>query len=76
MYGTQLIAATLQLLNVLVIARELGPTGRGEVVFLSAIAYLTAQVAALGVHQAAANRRHPSMNRATDARSTHGGESQ
>ena len=55
MYGTQLIAATLQLLNVLVIARELGPTGRGEVVFLSAIAYLTAQVAALGVHQAAAN---------------------
>jgi O-antigen/teichoic acid export membrane protein len=55
MYGTQLFAATLQLLNVLIVARVLGASGRGEVVFLSAIAYLTAQVAALGVHQAAAN---------------------
>lgn len=62
-YTAQLIAAVLQLVNVLVIARVLGAGGRGEIAFLSTIAYLTAQIAALGVHQAAANlaARYPAL---------------
>jgi O-antigen/teichoic acid export membrane protein len=54
-YGSQIGAAVFSLANVLVIARTLGPVGRGDVVYVTTIAYLTSQFAALGIHQAHAN---------------------
>src|SRR6187551_1143529 len=54
-YGTNLTVAMLALVNILIVARALGPSGRGEVAFLSAIVYLTANLAALGIHEANAN---------------------
>jgi O-antigen/teichoic acid export membrane protein len=54
-YGSQVVAAFLSLLNVLIIARVLGPEGRGHVAFLTAIAWLTASLATLGVQEANAN---------------------
>lgn len=54
-YGSQIAAAVFSLVNVLVIARTLGPVGRGDVVYVSTIAYLTAQFATLGIQQAHAN---------------------
>jgi O-antigen/teichoic acid export membrane protein len=54
-YGANLAAALLSLANVLVVARVLGPTGRGEVAFLTAIAWLTSNLATLGVEEANAN---------------------
>ena len=54
-YGTRLAFASLSLVNVLLIARVLGPTGRGEVAFLTAVAVLTSYFSSLGVHQANAN---------------------
>ena len=43
------------LLNVLIVARALGPEGRGDVAFLTAIAWLTSNVAAFGIQEANAN---------------------
>jgi O-antigen/teichoic acid export membrane protein len=54
-YGTQVVGALLSLVNVLVVAKLLGPTGRGEVAFLTAISYLTSQLATLGVQWANGN---------------------
>jgi O-antigen/teichoic acid export membrane protein len=54
-YGTNLAVAVLALVNILIVARALGATGRGDVAFLSAIVYLTANLAALGIHEANAN---------------------
>lgn len=54
-YATNLVVAVLGLVNVLVVARALGPEGRGGVAFLTTIAYLTSQLFTLGVHQANAN---------------------
>jgi O-antigen/teichoic acid export membrane protein len=54
-YGTNLTVAVLALVNILIVARALGPTGRGDVAFLSAIAYITANLAALGITEANAN---------------------
>ncbi|HSC90991.1 MAG TPA: oligosaccharide flippase family protein [Gaiellaceae bacterium] len=54
-FGTQLAVAALSLVNVLVIARSLGAEGRGEVAFLGTIAFLTSQLASVGVQQANAN---------------------
>lgn len=54
-YGTNLTVAVLALVNILIVARALGATGRGDVAFLSAIVYLTANLAALGIHEANAN---------------------
>ena len=54
-YGSQIAAAVFSLVNVLVIARTLGPVGRGNVVYVLTIAYLTAQFATLGIQQAHAN---------------------
>jgi O-antigen/teichoic acid export membrane protein len=54
-YGSQVAAAFLSLLNVLIVARVLGPEGRGHVAFLTAIAWLTASLATLGVQEANAN---------------------
>ncbi len=54
-FGTQLAVAVLSLVNVLIVARALGPTGRGQIAFLTTIAYLSSQVALFGVEQASIN---------------------
>jgi O-antigen/teichoic acid export membrane protein len=54
-YGANAGAAVLSLVNVLVVARTLGPTGRGDVAFLIAVATLGASVVAFGVQEANAN---------------------
>ena len=54
-YSTNLAVAVLALVNILIISRALGPAGRGDVAFLSAIVYLTANLAALGINEANAN---------------------
>ena len=54
-YGTNLTVAVLALVNILIVSRALGPTGRGDVAFLSAVLYLTANLAALGIQEANAN---------------------
>jgi O-antigen/teichoic acid export membrane protein len=70
-YGSQVAAAVFSLVNVLVIARTLGPVGRGDVVYVTTIAYLTSQIAALGIHQAHANLagREPHLRPALAANS-------
>jgi O-antigen/teichoic acid export membrane protein len=54
-YGTNLTVAVLSLVNVLVVSRVLGPSGRGSVAFLTAIAYLTSNLSTFGVQEANAN---------------------
>jgi O-antigen/teichoic acid export membrane protein len=54
-YGTNIAVAVLSLVNVLIIARALGPGGRGEVALLTTIAYLTSQVGSFGVQLGIAN---------------------
>jgi O-antigen/teichoic acid export membrane protein len=54
-YGTNLAVAVLSLVNVLLVARTLGPSGRGGVAFLTAIAWFTSNLATLGVQEANAN---------------------
>ena len=54
-YGSNMTAAVLSLANVLVTARALGPTGRGELAFLTTIAMLTATLATIGVEEANGN---------------------
>jgi O-antigen/teichoic acid export membrane protein len=54
-YGANVTAAVLSLVNVLIVARALGPEGRGSVAFLTTVAYLTAQLCTIGVHQANIN---------------------
>jgi O-antigen/teichoic acid export membrane protein len=54
-YGTNLAVAALMFGNVLVTARSLGPTGRGQVALLTTIAVLSANLAALGLFEANAN---------------------
>jgi O-antigen/teichoic acid export membrane protein len=54
-YGTQLAGAVLSLGNVLIVSRALGPEGRGDVAFLWTVAWLTANLAMLGVQEANAN---------------------
>jgi O-antigen/teichoic acid export membrane protein len=51
-YSTQVVVAALSLLNVLVVARALGPAGRGDVVFLITVAVLSSQFASLSVGEA------------------------
>lgn len=65
-YATQLAAATLSFLNVLIVARSLGPVGRGEVAFLITVAILTANLATFGIQEANANLagREPRLRRA------------
>jgi len=53
-YGTSLLASVLSLGNVLIIARSLDATGRGEVAFLTTVAMLTAALVAFGVAPATA----------------------
>jgi O-antigen/teichoic acid export membrane protein len=54
-YGANVAGAALGLVNVLVMARALGPAGRGDVVFLTTIAFLVSWLASLGIDQAAVN---------------------
>jgi O-antigen/teichoic acid export membrane protein len=54
-YGAALTAAALSLVNVLITARALGATGRGELAFLTTIALLTAALSSLGVEEANGN---------------------
>lgn len=54
-YGTNLVVAFLSLLNVLIVSRILGPVGRGDVVFLTAIAWLVSHLSTFGVQEANAN---------------------
>jgi O-antigen/teichoic acid export membrane protein len=66
-YSTQVAVAVLSLGNVLIVARALGPTGRGDVVFLITIAILSSQVAslsvseAISVHAGTSPERRPSL---------------
>ena len=54
-FGTNLGVAVVSLLNVLVTARTLGPSGRGELALLTTMAMLTANLAAFGLFEANAN---------------------
>src|SRR5919198_6129590 len=51
-YGTNLGVALLSFVSVLITARSLGASGRGDIAFLTTVAYLTSQLATLGVGQA------------------------
>jgi O-antigen/teichoic acid export membrane protein len=54
-YAASVGAAALSLVNALVVARALGPAGRGEVTFLTTMAMITSQLSSLGVEEAAGN---------------------
>ena len=54
-YGSQLAAAVLSLVSVLIVARALGAEGRGHVAFLTAVTFLTANLATFGVQEANGN---------------------
>lgn len=54
-YGTSLITAVVSLANVLVMARVLGADGRGQVAFLTAIAWFISNLATLGIPESNAN---------------------
>jgi O-antigen/teichoic acid export membrane protein len=54
-YGSQIGVASLSLVNALVVARALGPDGRGQVAFLTAIAWLSSNAATLGIQEANVN---------------------
>lgn len=65
-FGTQLGVAVLSFASVLVVARTLGPAGRGEVAFVITIAVLSSTLALLGVDEANINfaGRRPELRRA------------
>lgn len=54
-YGTNVAAAGLSLVSVLVVARVLGAEGRGNVAYLTALTWLVASLATLGLQEANAN---------------------
>jgi O-antigen/teichoic acid export membrane protein/O-antigen ligase len=54
-FGTNVLTAGLSLVQVLIVARVLGPSGRGQVAFLIAVATLTGQLASLGMQEANVN---------------------
>ncbi|MBV8257539.1 MAG: oligosaccharide flippase family protein [Actinobacteria bacterium] len=54
-YGAAVAVGVLGLANALVVARALGPTGRGQIAFIVAVAALTARLSTLGIEQANAN---------------------
>jgi O-antigen/teichoic acid export membrane protein len=65
-FGTQLGIAALSFVNVLVVARELGPVGRGQLALLITISMLTSTLGLLGLDEANVNfgGRHPEHRRA------------
>jgi O-antigen/teichoic acid export membrane protein len=64
--GTSLAASVLSLGNVLIIARGLDATGRGEIAFLTTIVVISSALGTLGIPQAASNfaGRRPELVRA------------
>jgi len=54
-FGAQVGVALLSLVNVMIVSRALGPSGRGNVAFLTAIAMLTSNLATMGIHEANVN---------------------
>ena len=54
-YAANVGGAFLSLASVLVVSRVLGAEGRGEIAFLTAIAWFTANLATLGLNEANAN---------------------
>ncbi len=54
-WGTNIAVAILALVNVLIVARTLGPTGRGQVAFLTTIGTLVAYLANMGINQSNSN---------------------
>ena len=67
-YGTNLAVALLSFVSVLITARALGAAGRGDIAFLTTIAFLTAQLSTLGVAQANANFADGSRSSAARSR--------
>ena len=65
-YAAQIVVAVLSLGNALIVSRALGPTGRGDVVFLTTIAYLVSSLATIGVQEANVNMAgaQPGLRRA------------
>src|SRR5215210_2183003 len=65
-FATQLAIALLSFASVLVVARSLGATGRGEVTLLMTISLLTSTFGVLGLDEANVNfaGRHPELRRA------------
>jgi O-antigen/teichoic acid export membrane protein len=65
-FGRKLLVALLSLVNVLIVARVLGPAGRGDVVFVTTLALILSQFASLSVQEANINlaSREPSLRRA------------
>jgi O-antigen/teichoic acid export membrane protein len=54
-FGAQVGVAFLSLGNVLIVSRALGPSGRGSVAFLTAIAMISSNLATMGIHEANVN---------------------
>lgn len=54
-YATNLAVAVFSLVNVIIVARYLGPAGRGDVAFLTAIAGVVAYLFTMGVEESNAN---------------------
>jgi O-antigen/teichoic acid export membrane protein len=54
-YGTNIAAMVFSLANLVIVARTLGPTGRGQVAFLIAICSVAGMLASLGITDANAN---------------------
>jgi O-antigen/teichoic acid export membrane protein len=54
-YGTNITVAALSLVNVLIVARALGPEGRGDVTFLITVTMITASLFSFGIQQASIN---------------------
>ena len=64
-YGSNVGASVLSLGNVLIIARGLDATGRGQIAFLTTVALLTSQLATVGIPQANAyfSGKRPELTR-------------
>jgi O-antigen/teichoic acid export membrane protein len=64
-FGSQVAVAVISLGNALIVARALGPTGRGDVVFLTTIAFIVSSLATVGVQEANVNvaGSHPHLRR-------------
>lgn len=54
-WGTNIAVALLSLGNVLIVARTLGPSGRGQVAFLTTMGTLVAYLVSMGVNQSNSN---------------------
>jgi O-antigen/teichoic acid export membrane protein len=53
--GASILGATISIANVIVVARALGPAGRGEVVLFATVAFISANLALGGLQEANAN---------------------